>query len=95
MLRRAFLTICGCLPFASVNAKAEPGNQLSDFATARRRVCDELGSDEGLLIGYRANIACMIHDRDGIAWEHANQTADAICNLLFETNLPIVRRETN
>lgn len=65
---------------------------IGDFATAWRRVCDDLRDDKGLLVGYRANIACLIHDRDGIGWEHAKQTADAICNLLFETNLPLVRR---
>jgi hypothetical protein len=65
---------------------------VADFATARMRMKDDLSKDVGLFLGYRANIACILHDRDGLSWTHANQTADAIMNLVFDMHLPIVSR---
>ena len=71
---------------------------IGDFATARRRVCDDLShdkGDEGLRIGYQSNIAMTIMDSSVLNHEASNQIADRLMNLLFETNYPLTRGSKN
>lgn len=55
------------------------------FAEVRQRMARELRRDEGLRIGYVANVAMLLHDRYGIT-DHAtrNQAAEDILNLIFQ-----------
>lgn len=45
-----------------------------------------LREDEGLMIGYQANVAMLLHDRYGITdHETRNQAAKDILHLIFES----------
>ncbi len=69
---------------------------IGDFATARIRVCDQMRDDDGLRIGYRANIACAIFDnlseqlRAGTMYsmESCNEIADHVMCRIFDLERP-------
>jgi len=55
------------------------------FPKARRTMAKALHDDEGLRLGYVANVAMLLHDRYGIT-DHKtrNEAAEAILALIFE-----------
>ena len=56
------------------------------FSAARQTMSDILGTDEGLRLGYLANIAMLLHDRYGITgMEERNAAAADILRLIFDT----------
>ena len=57
---------------------------IGDFATARRRVCDDMAKDEGLYLCYHANIAMSLYDNTVLSRKTCNQQADILMKLLFE-----------
>ena len=57
---------------------------IGDFATARRRVCDDMRADEGLRISYQSNIAMAIFDNSALNHESCNRLADEIMCVVFE-----------
>lgn len=57
---------------------------IGDFATARRRVCDDMANDPGLRICYQSNIAMMIMDNSPLSYRGSNDLADKLMELLFE-----------
>jgi len=58
----------------------------NDFAEARRTMARHLKEDEGLRIGYEANVAMLLHDRYGITdHETRNKAAKDILRLVFES----------
>jgi len=58
----------------------------NEFAEARRTMAKHLREDEGLMIGYQANVAMLLHDRYGITdYETRNQAAKDILALVFES----------
>ncbi len=55
------------------------------FIRARKRMAHALRSDEGLRIGFVANVAMLLHDRYGITEpETRDRAANEILNLIFE-----------
>lgn len=64
---------------------------IGDFATARRRVCDDMATDEGLRIGYHANIAMAIYDSCELGCElnidDCNRIANRIMHVVFEIDM--------
>lgn len=55
------------------------------FIKARKVMAKVLRTDEGLRIGYVANIAMLLHDHYGIRnYEKRNKAANDILNLVFE-----------
>lgn len=59
--------------------------RAESFRQARVTMGQELLRDEGLYIGYRANVAMLLHDRYGIRdHETRNKAARDILNLIFE-----------
>lgn len=59
-------------------------DEIGDFATARRRVCDDMASDEGLRISYYANIAMAISDNSELSHEDSGRIANEIMRIVFE-----------
>ena len=57
---------------------------IGDFSTARRRVCDEMKSDDGLNLAYRSNISMSIHDNSALSVEACDRLAEKIMQTLFE-----------
>ena len=57
---------------------------IGDFATARRRVCDDMRRDEDLRDVYRCNIACRIMDGSELNAGTCNAIADRIMEAIFE-----------
>lgn len=57
----------------------------NEFVLARQAMAKHLREDEGLRIGYQANVAMLLHDRHGITDHEArNKAADDILRLIFE-----------
>lgn len=57
---------------------------IGDFATARRRVCNDMAHDPGLRLGYHANIAMAIFDNSALDIASCNRLADEIMKVIFE-----------
>jgi len=61
------------------------------FQQARNRFAEELDNDDGLYVGYEANIAMYLHDRQGDVDYHnkadRDQAAEDILNILFSDML--------
>ena len=55
-----------------------------DFQEARETMAKALTEDEGLYLGYQANVAMLLNDRYGITnITIRNEAADAILKLIF------------
>ena len=60
--------------------------QKNEFAKARKTMAKHLMNDEGLYLGYQANIAMLLHDHHGIAnIDKRNKAADDILRLIFNS----------
>ncbi len=66
----------------------DPGDETRYVSLARKMLLVELYSNPGLLIGYQANIAMLLHDKYGITDRDArNNAAIDILNLILDGNL--------
>ncbi len=67
---------------------------MKDIANIRRQFLKAL-SDRGLLIGYQANIAMLLHDKYGIKdHDKRNNAAIDILNLILDGNLKRADKES-
>ena len=60
-------------------------DRIGDFATARRRMCDDLAKDDGLYLAYVSNIRCLLADNIDMSPTECQNVATKLMNLLFET----------
>jgi hypothetical protein len=61
---------------------------MTDLKEIREAFLEKLENDEGLLIGYQANVAMLLHDKYGIKdRDKRNEAAIAILNLIFGGDL--------
>ena len=66
----------------------------NEFAEARRTMAKHLRDDEGLMIGYQANVAMLLHDRYGITdQETRNKAAKDILRRRQLVRPPLVTAE--